>query len=104
MRRISFAVLTAALGIPALSMGASFSSIAPGFYASGVTDGGQVAGYYNGGEYGYWTASGGLQLVGGVQDGGQATISRDGRYLGGVATNPATGLNEAARYDRVTST
>ncbi len=68
-----------------------------------VNNNGQAAGI-NGNGYQMWTSGGGMVGIGGSTDAGTATISSDGRYVGGTALNPNTNLSEASIYDSVSGT
>jgi uncharacterized membrane protein len=103
--------LLAAAGLVATTAalaGPGFTVIAQNFEAWDVSaDGSVVAGNFGGegASYAYWTRDGGLVNIGGASPqpfGGHASISDDGRYIGGTAFNSMTNLGEMARYDRMT--
>jgi uncharacterized membrane protein len=67
-----------------------------------INNNGQAAGYdYT--QYFTWTSGTGKTGIGGATpgngDGGQPTISDNGRYVGGTSYNPSTNLSEISRYD-----
>jgi hypothetical protein len=92
----------------ALLAGPGFMNLGVNLEAWDVSADGSVIAVNTGGEgggYGYWTESTGLVLIGGASPqpyGGHASISDDGRYIGGTAFNSVTNLAEMARYDRMT--
>lgn len=81
-----------------------FWNLGAGIEATGISDTGVVVGTDpNSNQYFMWSASGGMQWIGGVGAndgyGGIATISNDGSKVGGTNINGDTGLGEAAVYD-----
>ncbi len=107
-RKLSL-IAYAALAASSLAVaGPGFTVIAQDFEAWDVSaDGSIVAGNFagEGAGYAYWTRDGGLVNIGGASPqpyGGHASISDDGRYIGGTAFNSVTNLAEMARYDRMT--
>jgi len=68
------------------------------FASSASGDGSVVAGYH-GETFFKWTASGGLEDIGGYFSAGTATISTDGSKIGGSAINTSTGNSEMALYN-----
>lgn len=82
-----------------------FHIIGQGFTPTAISDNGVVAGTSDAlGQYFTWTASGGVQGIGGLipsqpGSGGQASISNDGTRIGGTNLNTSTGFAEMAFYD-----
>lgn len=73
-------------------------------FVEGISDNGIAVGSFNSPEYFMWEVGvGGKVSIGGVPAGngigGQASISNDGEFIGGVTFNPSSGFHEASRYD-----
>ncbi len=108
MKTTTIASLLAAAAMTSVAS-AQFWTVSPNFGISeGVSNNGVVSGsaLASGGQYFAWTANGGASLIGGVSAGqgvgGRATISNDGRYIGGTVFNAVQNYHEMGRYDRTT--
>ncbi len=102
-RVFSFLVACALLLGTNASVHSQYYEMGDFIWGSDVTNDGQVAGFASSGPYFTYSPSAGLVNIGGVNDGGVASISSDGNFIGGDAANSANGgLIEAARYDRST--
>ncbi len=83
----------------------NFWVIGQGYTPTAISDTGVVAGVSDTlGQYFTWTASGGVQGIGGYipsqpGSGGQASISNDGLRIGGTNFNPVSGMAEMGFYD-----
>lgn len=86
----------------AQGQGLSFFNLGAGASPSGASADGSVVAGTNATQYFRWTPGGGTQLIGGSSTaGGRASISADGRFIGGTVANSSTGLFEMGRYDAV---
>lgn len=76
-------------------------------FVESVSNNGVAAGSFNSPEYFMWEIGvGGKVSIGGVPAGngvgGQASISNDGAFIGGVTFNTASGFHECSRYEVAT--
>ena len=95
-------------GLTASTTWAQFFSLPSGQgFVESISNNGIAVGSFNSPEYFMWEVGvGGKVNIGGVPAGngvgGQASVSNDGSFVGGVTFNAASGFHEASRYEVAT--